>query len=96
MNKTIVLRKTGETIMEDFKIPELQFEAVKTPYTLELFENGAESYNPEVFKGFTYTEDVNFVFKSTEKDVVFQLFLDEMNEGYFTIGNSETSYFFCN
>ncbi len=95
LTKTIVLEKTGKKLQGDFKIPELQFEASKTPYEMTIYKNGLKSWDAEVYKGYVYEEDVIFVFKAKGKQVSFKLYLDEMEEGYLQINRMRTQYFFC-
>ena len=96
LSKTIVLVKTGTTLEGEFKIPELQYEAAKTPYNMKIIKNGTSPFNSKDYNGFVYTEDVGFVFKADKSDVVFKLYLDEMESGYLNVSNTKTKYFFCN
>lgn len=98
LSGTLVISKTGPMLPGDYKIPELQFEATKTPASMSYYKNGLKPFSTERnFTGFVYEEDVSYLFKSSDNKTTFKLFMDEMEEGYLKLTrNSKTKYFFCN
>lgn len=97
LSGTIVFEAIGETMSGPFDVSELQFPAeTKTPYEMTYYENGPLNYLGKTYRGYVYTEDVQFIFKAEKEDVSFKLYLDEMNEGYLYVKSFDTMYFFCN
>jgi hypothetical protein len=93
LSRTIVLEPTGKP--SDHLGEDGEYESTKIPYAFTLFD-GLDTFRADSEKGTVFTEDVYFRFESSESDVTFELYLDEMEEGYLNLAKgSETVYFVC-
>ena len=63
------------------------------PYLLEIYK-GADVTEETSVKGTVYEEDVSFTFTSTNGDIVFNVFLDEMGESSLTVADKQSKELF--
>jgi hypothetical protein len=93
LNRTISLQPTGKP--SDHLDENGEYESTKIPYSFTIY-TGLDTFRARSVKGTVYTEDVIFNFIAADSSVSFDLYLDEMEEGYLKINSeSKTSFFVC-
>lgn len=93
LQRTIVLEPVGEP--SDHYDEDGNFNSQKIPYTFVIYK-GLDTFNARPIKGFVFTEGVFFSFLSSESELSFEIYLDEMDEGdLYVSSDSKTAYFVC-
>jgi hypothetical protein len=93
LDRTMVLNPTGKP--SDHLDESGDFESTKIPYSFTLY-SGLDTFYARSIKGFVYTEDVIFKFIASDSELSFDLYLDEMEEGYLKLTkDTETVFFVC-
>lgn len=93
LDRTIVLSPTGEP--SDHIGEDGEYESTKIPYSFVIYK-GLDTFRAYSQKGTVYTEDVHFRFEAKDSGLSFDLYLDEMEEGYLKLtSDAKIDFFVC-